>query len=214
MIRVLVVDDHGIVREGLQRLLDAFEDVAVAGLAGTGAEAVGLAGSLAPDVVLMDLEMPGELDGVAATRAILAENPQTKVLILTSFSDRDRILRAVDAGAVGYVLKDGPAEDLVRSLRAAARGEFPIDPKAAQVLVKGRAERSPTDGISAREVQVLGLVGAGLPNREIARRLEITERTVKGHLTSIFRQIGVNDRTQAALWAQRNGIGGPDSRSS
>jgi DNA-binding NarL/FixJ family response regulator len=214
MIRVLVVDDHGIVREGLQRLLDAFEDIAVAGLAGNGEEAVGLVSSLAPDVVLMDLEMPGEMDGVAATRAILVDNPQTKVLILTSFSDRDRILRAVDAGAIGYVLKDGPAEDLVRALRAAARGEFPIDPKAARVLLEGRVERSPTEGISARGVEVLGLVGAGLPNREIARRLEITERTVKGHLTSIFRQIGVTDRTQAALWAHRNGIGGPDSRSS
>ena len=214
MIRVLIVDDHGILREGLQRLLEAFEDIAVAGLAATGEEAVGLAGSLMPDVVLMDLEMPGGMDGVAATRAILAERPQTKVLILTSFSDRDRILRALDAGAIGYVLKDGPAEDLVRSLRAAARGEFPIDPKAARVLLKGMGERSPTDGISAREIEVLGLIATGLPNREIARRLEITERTVKGHLTSIFRQIGVADRTQAALWAHRNGIKGPGSPSS
>ena len=214
MIRVLVVDDHGIVREGLQRLLTAFEDIAVAGLAGDGEEAVGLAGSLAPDVVLMDLEMPGAMDGVAATRAIMANNPQTKVLILTSFSDRNRIVRALEAGAIGYVLKDGPAEDLVRSLRAAARGEFPIDPKAARALLKGLAERSPTDGISRRELDVLRLVGAGLSNREIAGRLEITERTVKGHLTSVFRQIGVTDRTQAALWAHRNGIAGPDPPSS
>ncbi len=214
MIRVLVVDDHGIVREGLQRLLDAFEDIAVAGLAGNGEEAVGLASSLVPDVVLMDLEMPDGLDGVAATRAILADNPQTKVLILTSFSDRNRILRALDAGAIGYVLKDGPAEDLVRSLRAAARGEFPIDPKAARALLTGLAARSPTDQISHRELDVLRLVGAGLSNREIAGRLEISERTVKGHLTSVFRQIGVTDRTQAALWAHRNGVAGPDPTSS
>ena len=214
MIRVLVVDDHGIVREGLQRLLDAFDGIAVTGLAGDGNDAVQLAGALAPDVVLMDLEMPGGVDGVAATRAILAERPQTKVLILTSFSDRNRILRALDAGAIGYVLKDGPAEDLVRSIRAAARGEFPIDPKAALVLLKGMGERNPADTLSAREIEVLGLVGAGLPNRTIADRLKISERTVKGHLTSIFRQIGVTDRTQAALWAHRNAIGVPDSRSS
>lgn len=212
MIRILIVDDHGIVREGLQRLLDSFPDIIVAGTAGSGEEAVAVVGELRPDVVLMDLEMPGGIDGADATRQILGGDPAAKVLILTSFSDRARILRAIDAGAMGYVLKDGPAEDLVRSLRAAARGEFPIDPKAARVLMDARESRGATAGMSARELEVLSLIGLGLPNKEIARRLEITERTVKGHLTSIFREIGVTDRTQAALWAQRNGVGAAPER--
>lgn len=206
MIRILIVDDHGIVRDGLQRLLDTFEDITVVGSASSGDDAVKTAPILRPDLILMDLDMPGERDGVEATRAIMTGDADAKVLILTSFSDRDRIVRAVDAGAVGYVLKDSPAEDLVRSVRAAARGEFPIDPKVARALVDGKAARNPLDGMSARELEVLGLVGAGMPNKEIARRLEITERTVKGHLTSVFRHIGVTDRTQAALWAERQGV--------
>lgn len=206
MIRILIVDDHGIVREGLQRLLDSFEDLTVVGTVQSGEEAVDAVPTLRPDVVLMDLEMPGGIDGADATRRILTDDAAVKVLILTSFSDRPRIIRAIDAGAMGYVLKDGPAEDLVRALRAAARGEFPIDPKAARILMDVRESRGATDGMSARELEVLSLVGAGLPNREIAGRLGITERTVKGHLTSIFREIGVTDRTQAALWAQRHGV--------
>jgi DNA-binding NarL/FixJ family response regulator len=212
VIRILIVDDHGIVREGLHRLLDSFADIIVAGAVASGEEAVESFAELQPDVVLMDLEMPGGIDGADATRRILERDPAAKVLILTSFSDRQRILRAVDAGAMGYVLKDGPAEDLVRSLRAAARGEFPIDPKAARVLMDARESSSATDRMSARELEVLSLVGLGLPNKEIARRLDITERTVKGHLTSIFREIGVSDRTQAALWAQRNGVRAPSER--
>lgn len=206
MIRTLIVDDHGIVREGLERLLDSFDDIAVVGSAANGDIAVTAAGALHPDVVLMDLDMPGGIDGIEATRSILSGNSGAKVLILTSFSDRDRILRAVDAGAVGYVLKDSPAEDLVRALRSAARGEFPIDPKVARALLEQKGDRGPLDEMSAREIQVLGLVGAGMPNKEIARRLQITERTVKGHLTSVFRHIGVTDRTQAALWAARHGV--------
>jgi DNA-binding NarL/FixJ family response regulator len=212
VIRILIVDDHGIVREGLHRLLDSFADIIVAGAVASGEEAVESFAELQPHVVLMDLEMPGGIDGADATRRILERDPAAKVLILTSFSDRQRILRAVDAGAMGYVLKDGPAEDLVRSLRAAARGEFPIDPKAARVLMDARESSSATDRMSARELEVLSLVGLGLPNKEIARRLDITERTVKGHLTSIFREIGVSDRTQAALWAQRNGVRAPSER--
>lgn len=206
MIRLLIVDDHGIVRDGLQRLLDTFDDMTVVGSASNGDEAVAVIPALRPDVILMDLDMPGGRDGVEATQAITERDANAKVLILTSFSDRDRILRAVGAGAVGYVLKDSPADDLVRAVRAAARGEFPIDPKVARSLVEGKAARSPIDGMSAREIEVLGLVGAGMPNKEIARRLQITERTVKGHLTSVFRHIGVTDRTQAALWAERHGV--------
>ena len=206
MIRTLIVDDHAIVREGLERLLDTFEDIALVGSAPNGDTAVKAVRVLKPDVVLMDLDMPGDLDGIEATRAILADDAGARVLILTSFSDTDRILRAVDAGAVGYILKDSPSEDLVRAIRAAARGEFPIDSRVARSLLGGRSEHSPLDGLSAREVEVLGLVGAGMPNREIARRLQISERTVKSHLTSVFRHIGVTDRTQAALWAERNGV--------
>jgi len=205
MISILIVDDHGIVRDGLRWLLDAFEDITVLGCAASGEEAVRAAPALRPDVILMDLGMPGGIDGVEATRAILEGDPGARVLILTSFSDRDRIVAALDAGAVGYLLKDSPADDLVRAVRAAARGECPIDPKAAKSLLVRRG-RSPLDDMSAREIEVLQLVGAGLPNKEIARRLDITERTVKGHLTSIFRQIGATDRTQAALWAERHGV--------
>ena len=127
MIRTLIVDDHAIVREGLERLLDTFEDIALVGSAPNGDTAVKAVRVLKPDVVLMDLDMPGDLDGIEATRAILADDAGARVLILTSFSDTDRILRAVDAGAVGYILKDSRSEDLVRAIRAAARGEFPID---------------------------------------------------------------------------------------
>lgn len=209
MIRTLIVDDHGIVREGLERLLETMDDITVVGSVATGDLGVNAAQALRPDLVLMDLDMPGGLDGVEATRAIVAADPAAKVLILTSYSDRNRVLCAVDAGAVGYVLKDSPADDLIRAVRSAARGEFPIDPKVARSLLTARKDRSPLDGMSPREIEVLGLVGDGMPNKEIARRLQITERTVKGHLTSVFRHIGVTDRTQAALWAERHGVHAP-----
>ncbi len=206
MIRTLIVDDHGIVREGLERLLESFDDITVVGVAQSGDDAVKAVPALRPDVILMDLEMPGELDGVGATRALVDANVPSKVLILTSFVDRTKILQALDAGAVGYLLKDSPSEDLVRAVRAAARGDFPIDPKAARVLLSERTNGHVTAGMSSREIEVLTLVGVGMPNKAIAQRLAITERTVKGHLTSVFRTIGVTDRTQAALWANRNGI--------
>jgi DNA-binding NarL/FixJ family response regulator len=178
----------------------------VVGLGANGEEAVAVAAQMRPDVVLMDLEMPGAFDGVEATRRVKEDNAEVKVVILTSFSDRERIVRAFDAGAIGYVLKDGPAEELERAVRAAARGDFPVDPKAARILFARSREADPLAGLSDREQQVLGLVGQGLPNKEIARRLGITERTVKGHLTGIYRTIDVDDRTQAALWAQRAGL--------
>ncbi|MGH3065409.1 MAG: LuxR C-terminal-related transcriptional regulator, partial [Gaiellaceae bacterium] len=157
---------------------------------------------------LMDLEMP-ELDGIEATRRIAAQAPETQVVVLTSFSDRERILRALDAGAVGYVLKDAEPDELAGAIRAAARGESPLDPRAARALLAARRNSGPTDQLSQRELEVLAMVTEGLPNKLIARRLEISEKTVKAHLTSIFRTIGATDRTQAALWAQREGIGGP-----
>jgi DNA-binding NarL/FixJ family response regulator len=211
VIRVVVVDDHAVVRSGLSQLLGGFDDVEFVGAAADGEEAVALCAEARPDVVLMDLEMP-RLDGIEATRRIAAAGPDVAVVVLTSFSDRSRILRALDAGAVGYLLKDAEPEELERAVRAAARGDSPLDPKAARALLSARTERSPADELSDREREVLAMVVEGLPNKLIARRLEISEKTVKAHLTSVFRRIGVTDRTQAALWAERNGLGGgPES---
>lgn len=208
VIRVVIVDDHSVVRHGVERLLSNMDDLQVVATASGGEEAVRLVAQHRPDVVLMDLEMPGGVDGVEATRRIVASGEATRVVVLTSFSDRDRILSALDAGAIGYLLKDGEAGELERAVRAAARGEFPLDPKAARALLERATAPDPTRSLSDREREVLGLVGQGLPNKEIARRLGITERTVKGHLTNVYRQIGVDDRTQAALWAQRHGLKG------
>jgi DNA-binding NarL/FixJ family response regulator len=203
MIRVLLADDHAVVRSGLERLIGAEDDLEVVGAAADGAEAVALAAERAPDVVLMDLEMPG-VDGIEATRRIAASGGGAHVVVLTSFSDRERILAALDAGAVGYLLKDAEPDDLLRGLRAAARGESPLDPKAARSVLDARATTRPPLELTAREREVLECVAAGLPNKLIARRLDIAEKTVKAHLTRVYQAIGVTDRTQAALWAQRN----------
>ena len=205
MIRVVIADDHGVVRGGLTQLLGTLDDVELVGTAANGAEAVALCSAEQPDVVLMDLEMP-EMDGIEATRRIKEERSDVAVVILTSFSDRERILRALDAGAAGYLLKDAESDELARSIRAAARGDAPLDPKAARELLSARAPGSPLESLSPREREVLVMVTEGLPNKMIARRLSISEKTVKAHLTSVFRQIGVTDRTQAALWAQRHGL--------
>jgi DNA-binding NarL/FixJ family response regulator len=206
MIRVLLADDHGVIRDGLGRLIAALEDIELAGTAADGAQAVERAREVKPDVVLMDLDMP-VLDGIEATRRIVAELPGTAVLVLTSFSDRPRILGALDAGACGYLLKDVSSEEVAEGIRAAARGEAPLDPRAARTVLTARAEPDPLAGFSPREREVLELLVEGLPNKLIARRLEITEKTVKAHMTRVFREIGVTDRTQAALWAERHGIG-------
>jgi DNA-binding NarL/FixJ family response regulator len=207
MIRVVVVDDNAIVRAGLSDLIAAAGDIDVVGTAADGAEAVQVVADTAPDVVLMDLSMPN-VDGIEATRRISATDDAPRVVVLTSFSDRDRILGALDAGAIGYLLKDSEPDDLYRGIRAAARGDSPLDPKAASAVLTARAERRSTGGeeLSPREREVLVLVAAGLQNKLIARRLEISEKTVKAHLTRVFQHIGVTDRTQAALWAERNGM--------
>ena len=205
MIRVVIADDHGVVRAGLAQLLATFPDVELVGSASNGEEAVSLSAARGPDVVLMDLEMP-VLDGIEATRRIRAAQPDVAVVVLTSFSDRERILSALDAGAAGYLLKDAEPDALARAIGAAARGEAPLDPKAARALLSARRAASPADGLSDREREVLAMVAEGLPNKLIAQRLGISEKTVKTHLTSVFRQIGVTDRTQAALWAQRHGV--------
>src|SRR3982751_4754713 len=156
----------------------------------------------------MDLDMP-RLDGIEATRRILKDGPGTPVLVLTAFSERGRILGALEAGACGYLLKDAASEDVAEGIRAAARGESPLDPRAARTVLSARSEPDPLAGLSSREREVLDLLVEGLPNKLIARRLEISEKTVKSHLTRIFRELDVTDRTQAALWADRHGLGGP-----
>ena len=205
MIRVVVADDHAVVRAGLVQLLATFADVELVGAAADGEEAVALCAERQPNVVLMDLEMP-VLDGIEATRRIRSSQPEVAVVVLTSFSDRERILRALDAGAAGYLLKDAEPADLRRAIEAAARGEAPLDPKAARALLSARTPPGAAESLSEREREVLAMVAEGLPNKLIARELEISEKTVKAHLTSVYRAIGVSDRTQAALWAQRNSV--------
>ena len=211
MIRVMLAEDHALVRSGLVELLSAPDDIEVVGTASNGQEAVDAVAELAPDIVLMDISMP-VMDGIEATRRITNGGEGPRVVVLTSFSDRDRILGALDAGAVGYLLKDAEPDELVRAVRAAARGESPLAPKAGAELLIARAERRTggVEDLSPREREVLALVAEGLPNKLIAQRLDISEKTVKAHLTRVFQQIGVTDRTQAALWAERQGLTTPN----
>lgn len=204
-IRVAIVDDHAVVRTGLEQLLSGEPDIEVVGSAADGAQAVDLVRRTRPDVVLMDLQMPGT-DGVAATRLVVAELG-TDVLVLTSFSDASRIVAALDAGAVGYLLKDAEPDELIEGIRAVSRGESPLHPRAARQLLRARSGPRDAVDLTPRETEVLGLVRQGLANKQIARRLGISERTVKAHLTSAFARIGVQDRTQAAIWAERHGVG-------
>ena len=209
MIRLMLVDDHAVVRRGLQQLLDSVADLTVVASTSDGGDAAALANEHKPDVVLMDLQMP-EVDGVAATREITSRNADVKVVVLTSFSDRERIVAALDAGAVGYMLKDAEPEELIAGIQAAARGESPLHPRAARELLNERSEsgadKTTDTPLTGRETEVLALVRQGLANKQIARRLGISERTVKAHLTSLFQRIGVTDRTQAALWAERHSV--------
>jgi DNA-binding NarL/FixJ family response regulator len=217
-IRVLVVDDHEVVRAGLMLLLGRAPGIDVVGEAADGAEAQGAVARTAPDVVLMDLSMPG-MDGVEATAQLTAEHPSVRVVVLTTFADRDHVTAAIDAGAVGFMLKDADPGALADAVRSAARGEAPLDPRAALALIDRRRDPAEPGGeaadrvapaggapsLTAREWEVLALIGEGLSNRLIARRLGIAEKTVKAHLTSIFGQIAVTDRVQAALWWSRHG---------
>jgi DNA-binding NarL/FixJ family response regulator len=208
MITLLIADDHPLVRNALAQLLGDVEDFDVVATTADGRETVARALELSPDVVLMDLEMP-DLNGIEATRALTAAGSSARVVILTTFSDRERIIGALDAGALGYLLKDAEPEEIIRGVRAAAQGDSPLAPRAAREMITERTATATAGatGLSAREREVLALVAEGLPNKLIARRLEISEKTVKAHLTSVFSEIGVTDRTQAALWAQRHGIG-------
>jgi DNA-binding NarL/FixJ family response regulator len=194
---VLLVDDHQLVRAGLASLIDADPEMLVVATAADGAEALEVALREQPDVVLMDLSMPG-MSGEAATAKIVAALPSTAVVVLTAFSDEMRIRDALAAGAVGYLLKDTDPVDLVRGVRAAARGESPLDGKVARRLLS-QSPRPATVDLTEREDQVVALLSQGLSNKQIGRKLGIAERTVKSHLTSAYQRLGVTDRVQAAL---------------
>jgi len=206
MIRVLIVDDHAVVRRGLSELLDGTEGFEQCGVIEDGSLAEEAVLRLNPDVVLMDLSMPN-MDGIEATKVVLQARPETKVVILTSFAEHERIIGALEAGAVGYLLKDAEPEDITRALRDAVEGGVPLSPRAARAfLPANRPTRGTAESLTSREREVLALVATGLPNKSIARKLDISEKTVKAHLTRIFSVIGVAERTSAALWAQRNGM--------
>ena len=203
MISVVVVDDHEVVVQGLRLLLTEQDDIEVVGSAHDGAEGARLVQELRPDVVLMDLSMPGT-DGIEATRIISETCPSTSVVILTTYGDRDRVLASLDAGAVGYLMKDVSPQVLHDGVRAAAAGGSPIDARAARALVDSRQDSAGGNRLTGKQEEVLRLVAEGLPNRLIARRLGISEKTVKAHLTQIYATLGVTDRVQAALWAQEH----------
>ncbi|RUQ02075.1 response regulator transcription factor [Curtobacterium sp. HSID17257] len=212
--RVLLVDDHALVRQGLRAVLATTTDCDVVGEAGTGEEAVERAGALHPDVVVMDLSMPGA-GGVEATRTIRTTLPAVRVLVLTTFSDDDRVRAALTAGATGYLLKDATPEQVVAAVRSTARDEAPVDPRVARALLPDAPvparDRGPEPArdrdpdLPPRERDVLVRIARGLSNRQIATELGIAERTVKVHVGSLFRRIGVADRTSAALWARDHG---------
>ena len=206
MIRVVIVDDHPIVRAGLVALVDAADDIEVVGTASTGLEAVRVAEALAPDVVLMDLRMP-ELDGDEATARIVAANPATRVVILTTYESDDAILSAIEAGASGYLLKAAPEAELIAGVRAVAAGEVALAPGVAALLVKRAAAPPPIrPALSARELEVLRLVAQGLSNRAIGEKLFLGEATVKTHLLHAFAKLEVSDRTRAVTRAMELGL--------
>ncbi|MET8753928.1 response regulator [Streptomyces sp. NPDC059104] len=202
-IGVLLVDDHPVVREGLSAMLELDPGIRVVGQAGSGEEAVVQAGRLRPEIVLLDLRM-GAMDGVAATGHILRESPRTKVVIVTTYEDDADILRAVEAGAAGYLLKGSSREELVRAVKAAARGETVLTPSLAPKLFRARVAEPPV--LSEREREVLQLVREGRTNADIGRRLFISEATVKTHLLRSFKKLAVSDRTAAVMAALERGL--------
>ncbi|HEX6476453.1 MAG TPA: response regulator transcription factor [Acidimicrobiales bacterium] len=214
-VRVVIADDHPVVRQGLRTFLATQEGIAVVGEAADGAEALVAAGSLSPDVVLLDLVMPG-IDGVAVIARLTAENLDTKVLVLTSFPDDDKLLAAVQAGAAGYLLKDVAPAELANAVRAVARGEAALSSRPAARLLReyaqGGSQTSPAP-LTRREQEVLALVGRGLANKQIARELSIAEKTVKTHVSHVLSKLGLADRTQAALYAVRVGLVDPGAGS-
>jgi DNA-binding NarL/FixJ family response regulator len=207
-ISVLVVDDHAVVREGLRSFLELQEGIEVVGEAADGEAAVRAAEAWQPDVVLMDLVMP-RLDGVGAMRELRRRLPSARVIVLTSFPDDDRLLPAIQAGAAGYLLKNADPQEVVRAVRAAHAGEALLDPGVAARVLEAIAQRpdsEPAERLTPREREVLALIARGMPNKLIARELEISEKTVKTHVGHVLAKLGVTDRTQAALQAVREGL--------
>jgi len=219
-IRVLIVDDHAVVRQGLRTFLDLQGDVAwlpidVVGEAANGVEAVELARQLQPDIVLLDLVMP-EMDGIAATSRIIQNCPQTQVIILTSFGEQDRVIPAIRAGAQSYLLKDIPPDDLVQAVRQVYRGQVQLHPEVAKSLMTaiaeddsastGRVAKPALSDLTERELEVLLLIANGLSNNKIAKKLIISEKTVKSHVSSILSKLHLEDRTQAAIYALKHNL--------
>ena len=212
-IRVLIVDDHTVVRQGLRMFLGLEPEFEIVGEARDGAEALQMVRSLEPDVVLMDILMPG-MDGIQATEEIKKENPQVEVIALTSVLDDATVISAIRAGAIGYLLKDTEADELIGAIKAADAGQVQLSPKAAERLVREvRAPDNP-EKLTAREVEVLRLLAEGKANKEIATQLNISETTVKTHVSNILMKIGLTSRTQAALYALRLGLVSGDAGAS
>ena len=217
-IRILLVDDHAVVRQGLRTYLELQEDMQVVGEGSSGGEAVELAARLAPDVIVLDLVMPG-MDGVEATRRILEHEPRARVLILTSFGDDDKIFPAIRAGAQGYLLKDIQPRDLIQAVRDLHQGKTQLHPDVARRLMSavagnassGQAEAHPPAedlrSLTEREREVLDLIARGLSNREIAEKMVVSEATVKTHVSNVLEKLGLQDRTRAAIWALKHGLG-------
>jgi two-component system, NarL family, response regulator LiaR len=214
-IKVLIVDDHQVVRQGLRTFLDLHPDILVIGEAGTGAAAVDLAAQLKPDIVLMDLVMPG-LDGIAATSQIKALGIGIKVIALTSFTEDDKVFPAIQAGASSYLLKDVTPDALVDAIRAVHRGEARLHPEIMRKLMEQVARQPQVEpaanvpALTQRELEVIHLVGQGQSNREIAETLVISEKTAKAHVSNILGKLGLDDRTQMAIYAVRNGLADQD----
>ncbi|MFD4675477.1 response regulator [Lentzea sp. NPDC058450] len=205
MTRVLVVDDQRLIREGIASLLGLQPGIEVVGTAADGHEAVEQAVVLAPDVVLMDVRMPG-VDGVEAVALIRRRAPSCRVVMLTTFDDEDYVVRSLRAGATGYLLKDLPSQELAAAVKLAAAGVAQFDPAAAARLAAALDRTGDREPLTVREVEVLRLVASGATNREIADRLHLSEGTVKNHISRILGRLGLRDRTQAALYAQSNGL--------
>jgi len=202
-IRVLLVDDHGVVRRGLRGYLELLDDIEVVGEAENGVEGIERSAELVPDVILMDIVMP-HLDGIAAIGRIKADQPSVQIVALTSFIEEEKVLAALEAGASGFILKDAEADDVAAAIRAAHNDEVHLDPAAARILAKGmrsRTEAQPVEALTERELEVLSLVGHGRSNKEIATELGITERTARTHVSNILGKLELQSRTQAALYA-------------
>ncbi len=220
-IGVLLVDDHAVVRQGLRMFIEMQNDMEVVGEGSNGAEAVDLSVRLSPDVILLDLLMP-QMDGVEATRKILEGNPKSRVLILTSFGDDDKVFPAIRAGAQGYLLKDIQPRDLVQAIRETYQGKAQLHPDVAQRLMAAVSGNLPIkepksvslpkelEGLTEREREVLELIARGMTNREIAEKMVISEKTVKTHVSNLLDKLELEDRTRAAIWALKHGLGSKD----